>query len=439
MRRIITILVNAFILFFIFLPLAKSQKVNKDSFVQVKGTQFVLGGKPYYYLGANFWYGMNLGSNEKGRERLIRELDRLHQLGVNNLRVLALSEGPDTEPYRIVPSVQPSAGKFNETLLQGLDFLLSEMSKRKMLAVVCLGDFWHWSGGFGQYLIWAGEKGTIPYPPPNPGGSWDTYQKYVARFYSNRKAVKLYHNAITKIITRRNTVTNINYREDPTIMSWQLGNEPRGLNNEKDFNLWIDNTAQLIKNLDPHHLVNVGSEGYTPYKDYAGNNFLLNHDGPNIDYTTAHIWVQNWDWYDPKKHSETFQEANKKMYDYLVEHEKAAGQLKKPLVIEEFGISRDSGSFISTFSVKVRDEYYQNVFEAIYKKAKSGSPVVGVNFWAWGGEGRPRVPEEFWKPGDNFIGDPPHEAQGWYSVYDNDSTTHQVIKHYTEMLDMLGK
>jgi mannan endo-1,4-beta-mannosidase len=56
--------------------------------------------------------------------------------------------------------------------------------------------------------------------------------------------------------------------------------------------------------------------------------------------------------------------------------------------------------------------------------------LTGVNFWAWGGEGRPRTPQGIWQPGDNFIGDPPHEFQGWYSVFDTDTTTHRIIKTY---------
>ena len=52
-----------------------------------------------------------------------------------------------------------------------------------------MNNFWHWSGGFCQYLAWAG-KGPMPYPPPSPGGSWDVYQKTAAQFYSNDEAVR---------------------------------------------------------------------------------------------------------------------------------------------------------------------------------------------------------------------------------------------------------
>jgi mannan endo-1,4-beta-mannosidase len=35
-----------------------------------------------------------------------------------------------------------------------------------------------------------------------------------------------------------------------------------------------------------------------------------------------------------------------------------------------------------------------------------------------------------WKLGDNFIGDPPHEPQGWYSIFDTDSSTIRIIREY---------
>ena len=34
--------------------------------------------------------------------------------------------------------------------------------------------------------------------------------------------------------------------------------------------------------------------------------------------------------------------------------------------------------------------------------------------------------------GDPWTGDPPHENQGWYSVYDKDATTIRIIRDYAE-------
>lgn len=133
-------------------------------------------------------------------------------MGLTQLRVLAATEGPDSEPWRIVPSLQPvrrrhctclggrmkeqrssaprssalvappslrqpsaaaaravdepprrpnsspppqCPGTYNTDVLDGFDFLISEMGKRKMRATVTLNNEWHWSGGFVQYVLWA--------------------------------------------------------------------------------------------------------------------------------------------------------------------------------------------------------------------------------------------------------------------------------------------
>jgi mannan endo-1,4-beta-mannosidase len=39
-----------------------------------------------------------------------------------------------------------------------------------------------------------------------------------------------------------------------------------------------------------------------------------------------------------------------------------------------------------------------------------------------------------WLKGDPFTGDPPHEPQGWYSVYNTDSATHRLIREFADQL-----
>jgi len=414
-----------------------SPDIEPDGFVRVDNMKFTRNGKTYTFLGTNFWYGMNIGSNGEGgnRARLMRELDRLSSMGVKNLRIVAGSEGPDTEPYRMVPAMQTAPGVYNEEVLAGLDFLLSEMGKRDMVAVMCMNDFWNWSGGMGQYLVWTGTADSIPYPPPHPKGDWTLYQEFASQFYSNEQAMKLFDDHIRFVVNRKNSITGKLYKNDPVIMSWELGNEPRGIKNKDAYLKWIDKTAGLFKQLDSNHLVTTGSEGNTSSPS-SGTDLVADHKSKNIDYSTIHIWVQNWGYYNPAKADSTYDIALNYALNYMKEHIAMAEQLKKPVVLEEFGISRDNNDHAAGTAVTVRDKYYSALFDAVANEIKKGTgPVAGVNFWAWAGEGRPKVPAGLWKPGHQFIGDPPHEGQGWYSVYNSDSSTIAVIKKYAAMID----
>jgi mannan endo-1,4-beta-mannosidase len=405
-------------------------------FVKVKGTEFIAGGQPYAYVGANFWQAMNLASKGPGgnREQLIRELDNLKSKGVTNIRIIAASEGPDTEPYRAIPALMKSPGQYDDALWDGLDFLLKEMGSRGMRAVMVLGNFWHWSGGFGQYLVWAGTATSIPYPPPAQNGNWDTYQKFCAQFYGTQKAVDYYQQHIKTVITRANSYTHTLYRDDPTIMAWELANEPRGMDKFDDYKKWISATADFIKGHDPNHLVTTGSEGDTAYPDSSNTEYSASHSFPNIDYGTAHFWIQNWNWYDPSKPEDTnvgLEPALAKAKAYIDSHVKKAAALKKPIVFEEFGIARDANSYDPSSTVRWRDKYYEAVLSYMLTYAQKGE-LAGINFWAWSGESRPVPPYgSYWKVGDPFLGDPPHENQGWYGVYDKDTSTIGIISKYS--------
>jgi len=430
---------NLKVYFFFLFILISTVVIQGQTFISVEGRHFVKGGKPYYFLGANFWYGMNLASAGEGgdRRRLLRELDHLKALGVTNLRIMAAGEGPESEPWRMKPALQTSPGVYNPALLDGLDFLLAEMGKRGMYAVVCLSNFWQWSGGMAQYRAWFEEDVEVPYPDPVTGKGWLPYMIYTSGFYKSESAMTTYESHLRTVIRRRNTYTGRLYREDPTIMAWQLANEPRGMLRPRAYRRWIVQSAKRIKELDGNHLVCIGSEGNT--QTPTGNHFRKDHRSEYIDYTTIHTWVQNWGWYDPENPEESFERAKIKAKEYLDRHLNWAAQLNKPLVLEEFGISRDANSHEPTATVEWRNRFYKYVFELIHQRAEAGTPAAGSNFWAWGGEGRPREPRAVWQRGDDWIGDPPHELQGWYSVYDADVSTLAIIAAYAKKMQALSR
>jgi mannan endo-1,4-beta-mannosidase len=142
-----------------------SQKtIWAQSFVQARQHQFFLNGAPYYYIGTNYWYGGLLALQKnplQGKDRLKKELNFLHGKGVNNLRVIVGAEGGGlvNGVERIGPPLQTKQGEFNPSILESLDYLLNEMGKRNMKAILYLSNNWEWSGGFLQYLNW---NGLIP-------------------------------------------------------------------------------------------------------------------------------------------------------------------------------------------------------------------------------------------------------------------------------------
>jgi mannan endo-1,4-beta-mannosidase len=393
-----------------------SRSTPPANFVTVRDGKFMLEGRPYYFVGTNFWQGMNLGVDGPGgdRELLVAELDRLQRMGATNLRVMAASEGPNTEPYRMVPALMVSPGVYDELVLEGLDFFLAEIGKREMKAVMVLNNYWQWSGGMGQYVSWS-EGTPIPYP-----GDWDEFMEYVAKFYECSECQSWYRDHIQMILQHVNAFTGLRYRDDPAIFAWELANEPRRYPYS-----WIDETAAYIKSLDPNHLVTTGSEGTPPGET---QDFQRTHDGPDIDYATIHIWPQNWGWYDPSNPT-TYERAEQNALEYLHRHVFNMAVLHKPLVVEEFGLARDWEPVHNIYdprsSTVYRDRFYNSIFAEVYDLALKGGPVAGDNFWAWAGASR---------PGNDWLGDPPHETPGWYSVYDTDESTIRIISSHARDL-----
>ena len=72
---------------------------------------------------------------------------------------------------------------------------------------------------------------------------------------------------------------------------------------------------------------------------------MKSHATKNVDYLTYHMWAPNWQWFNPKNAAATYDGAWKKMQDYLDWHIDTANKMGKPIVLEEFGINRDDGSF----------------------------------------------------------------------------------------------
>jgi mannan endo-1,4-beta-mannosidase len=76
---------------------------------------------------------------------------------------------------------------------------------------------WNDFGGMDQYVRWR----DISTPD---GQTW-----YHDSFYTDPFIKQWYKDWIAHLLNRVNTYNGIAYKNDPTIMTWELGNEPRCL------------------------------------------------------------------------------------------------------------------------------------------------------------------------------------------------------------------
>ena len=411
----------------LFLLGACAPKPAEHSFIKVNADgQFVRDGKPYYFVGTNFWYGAILGSEGEGgnRERLHKELDFLKSIGINNLRVLVGADGENGIKTRVEPSLQVAPGVYNDTILAGLDYFMNELRERDMTAVLYLNNSWEWSGGYSVYLQWSGHGDAVV---PAVDG-WPAYMEYVKQFPQSDSAKALFANHVNYIVSRTNRYNQIKYVDDPTIMSWQIGNEPRAFSdeNKEPFARWMADVAAQIKSLDPNHMVSSGSEGSWGC-EMDMNLFEKIHADPSINYLNIHIWPYNWSWVKADSLKELLPRAKENTKKYIDDHMVIARKYSKPIVLEEFGFPRDGFSFSKEAPTTARDEYYRYVFDLIRQDRESGGLFAGCNFWAWGGFAGQNPGHVFWEKGDDYTGDPAQEQQGLNSVFATDSTI-EIIK-----------
>ncbi|KAK6004863.1 hypothetical protein QM012_007642 [Aureobasidium pullulans] len=466
-------------------PPSTSYSIAADDFVSADGSRFRDRQGTVYLTGMNYWSCMNLAADDHvggNYSRFITELDQMQAHGINHLRIMASSEGaPTWQPFRMYPALQVAPGAYNEAIFVGLDRCLSEMGKRGMRATMTLANEWQWSGGFGQYVSWATNDSQIPYPsswnltaPPQrstPGTGWGNYTvegvnaapysnftAYANEFYTIPKCQKWYQAHISKVLNRVNTVNGRVYKEDATIMTWQLANEPQPAvvptqylgpyslelppAPEDPVIPWVKNSSAYIKSLAPKQLVNVGFEGKQG-KWY----FQAVHNFSTVDYCTTHCWVQNWGVYDMLNSSSANLQAAKDFATAFVSNSSEwSKEINKPVYLEEFGMARDNWEnvgkeylYLSSAGTSNKDEYFNTIIGAAMDdfKSKNGS-YIGTSPWAYGGLYRPET-QHANAFGEIWAGDPPHEAPGWYDLYDTDEAMNIVYRQQQDIAKVLGK
>eukprot|EP01024_Parvocaulis_polyphysoides_P038816 TRINITY_DN3500_c1_g1_i1.p1 TRINITY_DN3500_c1_g1~~TRINITY_DN3500_c1_g1_i1.p1 ORF type:complete len:424 (-),score=18.96 TRINITY_DN3500_c1_g1_i1:28-1299(-) len=336
-----------------------------DNFIRVDGVKMYEGERPFYFIGANCYYLLTFAANGGVTISIAEEtLLDAKRMGITVLRIWAFNDGKRWE------SLQPKPGVYSEQVFEGLDWIIYKCKCLKIRLILCLSNYWSAFGGMLQYVKWSYPQLTNPQPED---------------FYNSVFCYKVFHEFIYTIVCRINSITNVEYRNDTTIMAWELCNEPEDLGFKFDMTLadWIDQTSKFIKFLDSNHLVTVGDQGFfdadSPKFDYCtpkyaqkcGTDFITNGKSKCIDYLSVHLWPNQW----LSPSTTSFLEILQLAEIYIEAHVKAAKYLGKPLVVEEFG-------YKSNMPIE-KYEYYSQVLSQVYKSIihDKGCPLHGVMFW----------------------------------------------------------
>ncbi|MED6118403.1 Mannan endo-1,4-beta-mannosidase 7 [Stylosanthes scabra] len=189
------------------LLVALAVPAEADGFVKTRGVQLVLNGSPYYANGFNAYWLMYMASDPSQRSKVSSAFQQASNHGLNIARTWAFSDGG----YK---PLQSSPGSYNEQMFQGLDFVIAEARKYGIKLVLSLVDNYENFGGKKQYVEWA----------RNQGGQ-SIYSE--DDFFTNSVVKGYYKNHIKTVLTRHNSITGVAYKDDPTIMAWELMNEIR--------------------------------------------------------------------------------------------------------------------------------------------------------------------------------------------------------------------
>jgi len=171
-------------------------------------------------------------------------------------------------------------------------------------------------------------------------------------FFEDVEANELYRNFVHNLITRTNSINGIQYREDPTIFSWELMNEPDCAAPSLDVLIeWIEETSGYIKSIDRSHMISTGTANCRQY-------FKALNSPVNISFCTFHIYP------DPA-HRGTIVNEVRGVIDNAVN---TSVEMGKPIVMEEYGISRRKLDHNST-----RESWYQLMLDEFYSKEGDGT------------------------------------------------------------------
>lgn len=209
--------------------------------------------------------------------------------------------------------------------LAHLDYVIWKAGREGIKLIIPFTNNWSDFGGMDQYVRWAGLT-------------------HHDDFYTSATIRAWFKDYIAHLLNHVNPLTGLAYKDDPTVMAWELANEPRCGGSGRypasagcttaTLTGWARDVSDYIKTVDWHHLVGVGDEGFY-CTDPTGTDQTTNCASgvdtraltglPSIDYMSYHLYPDSW--------GKDAAWGTR----WISQHDLDAHRLGKPAILGEFG------------------------------------------------------------------------------------------------------
>ena len=331
-------------------------------FVTVSGGKFSHRGKPLRFGGTNTYY-----LHQQSHYMIDSALNDAAAMSLAAVRAWAFADGSGGS----YTALQPEPYVYNNAAFDSLDYSIYKAGQLGIRLVLALVNNWPDYGGMAQYVKWFLNL---------PDDSYTTAVNH-DMFYNTAAIQNCYRAYVKYVLTRRNPYTGMRYNEDPTIMTFELANEPRSRSDKTGDRLltWVKDTSAYFRQLAPRQLVTTGDEGFYgdatnsdyPYSNYEGDRWKDFIALPTIDYGTVHLYPQGWGENPASKPGTDPVTWGTK---WITDHISDGAAAGKPVVIEEYGLAINAAQGIPDEAT--RDAGYQTWTNAVLANGGAGD-----QFW----------------------------------------------------------
>ncbi|KAF8951905.1 CEL4b mannanase [Flammula alnicola] len=310
-------------------PTTTAAPPASTGFVKTSGTAFALNGSKFTVVGENsYWVGL-MGLSTANMNQAFADIAAA---GSTVVRTWGFNEvtSPSGTYYQSWSGSTPTVNT-GATGLGNFDNVVAAAKANGIRLIVALTNNWSDYGGMDVYV-----KQILNSPNHD-------------LFYTDTSVKTAYKNYINAFVGR--------YVNEPTIMAWELANEPRctgstgtstGTCTTTTVTAWIKEISAYIKSIDSNHLVAVGDEGFYnepsaptyPYQGSEGVDFNVNLAVSSIDFGTFHSYPTSWG-----------QGGNESAWgtQWIADHATSQKNANKPVILEEFGVTSNQVAIYTTW------------------------------------------------------------------------------------------